>query len=157
MSRLNTCLDWILRAEGGLSLDPDDRGGLTNYGISQAAYPDVDIAALTEADARAIYQRDYWMPCRCAELPPPLDLVVLDGAVLMGVGASVVQLQRALRVDIDGVLGPKTLAAAKANGLASLERLFTERLLYLAKAVTWKQHGRGWTLRTFALAREAFR
>lgn len=156
MSRLDTCLDWIIRAEGGLSTDTADRGGLTKFGISQSAYPDVDIAALTEADARAIYERDYWMPCRCANLPAPLDLVVLDSAVLMGVKASIQQLQRALHVKTDGVSGPKTLAAARANGLASIHLLLTERMLYLAKTPTWKNHGRGWTLRTFALAQEVF-
>lgn len=156
MSRLATCLDWIIRAEGGLSSDTDDRGGLTNFGISQAAYPDLDIEALTEADARAIYERDYWTPCRCGELPPPLDLLVLDGAVLMGVKASIQQLQRALHVKADGIFGPKTLAASQANGLASIQRLLTERMLYLAKAPTWRHHGRGWTLRTFALAKEVF-
>ena len=90
------------------------------------------------------------------EIPAPLDLVVLDGAVLMGVKASIQQLQRALHVKADGVFGPKTLAAARANGLASIQRLLTERMLYLAKAPTWKHHGRGWTLRTFALAQEVF-
>ena len=156
MTRLDICLDWILRAEGGLSRDPNDRGGLTKYGISQAAYPDVEIEALTEDDARAIYERDYWLPCRCSDLPAGVDQVVLDGAVLMGVKASVQQLQRALGVKADGVIGVKTLMAAKRQGDDVLPALFTERTLYLAKAPTWKHHGSGWMLRTFRLAREVF-
>lgn len=158
MSRLDTCLDWIIRAEGGgvLVHDPNDRGGLTKYGISQKAYPQLDIPSLTEADARAIYERDYWKPCQCEALPMPLDLILLDGAVLMGAHAVIGQLQRALGVVDDGVIGPKTLAAAKSRGVAALPHLFTERVLYLAATKTWKHHGRGWMVRTFRLAKEAF-
>lgn len=154
MRRIDTCLDWIIRAEGGLSADPNDRGGLTKYGISQTAYPDVDIEALTEADARLIYERDYWLHCRCADLPIGVDQVVLDGAVLMGVSAVSKQLQRALGVKVDGRIGPKTIMAAQKAGDDIIPALMAERALYLAKAPTWKQHGRGWMLRTFQLMKE---
>lgn len=156
MSRLDTCLNWILKAEGGLVDDPNDIGGITKYGISQAAYPDLDIEALTIADARIIYERDYWLPCRCGDLPSGLDLVVLDSAVLMGVHASIIQLQRALKVKADGIIGPKTLTAATKKGASALPALLTERMLYLTQARTWKHHGRGWTLRTMRLAQEVF-
>jgi len=36
--------------------------------ISKRAYPDIDIAELTEDDAKAIYQRDYW---ECAPIAMP--------------------------------------------------------------------------------------
>ena len=80
--------------------------------------------------------------------------MVLDGAVLMGVKASIQQLQRALGVKADGVIGAKTLMAAKRQCDDVLPALFAERTLYLAKAPTWKHHGSGWMLRTFRLARE---
>lgn len=154
MNRLDKCLDWIIAAEGGIANDPRDRGGLTKYGISQAAYPSLDIAKLTEADAKAIYIRDYWTPCKCAHLPAGVDLVVFDSAVMMGVFASSVHLQRALNVTPDGDIGPKTLAAATARGTEILPALLTERMFYLMATPTWKVHRRGWTLRTFRLAHE---
>lgn len=154
MRRIDTCLDWIIRAEGGLSADPNDRGGLTKYGISQTAYPDLDIEALTEADARLIYERDYWLPCRCADLPVGVDQVVLDGAVLMGIKAVSKQLQRALGVRMDGHIGPKTIAAAQQAGAKIIPVLAAERTIYLTQTPTWQIHGRGWMIRTFELMRE---
>ena len=156
MTRLDVCLDWIFRAEGGLSDDPSDRGGLTRYGISQRAYPNLDIQNLTKAEARAIYERDYWQPCHCEALPEPLDQVMLDCAVLMGRHAATELLQRSLKVKVDGIIGVKTLAAATDHGVNALTVMFTERMIYLSNAQTWQQHRRGWTLRTFELAREVF-
>ena len=50
----------LILVEGGYNDDPLDRGGKTKYGVSQRAYPDLDIPNLTLADAKAIYKRDYW-------------------------------------------------------------------------------------------------
>lgn len=78
---------FVLAQEGGYVANPADPGGATKYGISQRSYPGRDIAALTEADARAIYYVDYWVPI-AASLPMPLALVVFDTAVNMGRGAA---------------------------------------------------------------------
>lgn len=151
MRRIDVCLDWIFMAEGGLVNDPNDRGGLTKFGISQRAYPELDIAALTEDQAREIYERDYWLPCRCADLPAKVDQVVFDGAVLMGVDAVSRQLQKVVKTKVDGKIGVLTVIAAKKAGDEIIPALLAERTLYLAKAKTWKHHGRGWMLRTFQL------
>ena len=37
-------VDAVLKREGGLVNDADDKGGLTKFGISQRAFPDEDIA-----------------------------------------------------------------------------------------------------------------
>ena len=42
----NKCIEIVLKFEGGLSDHVEDRGGLTNYGISQKAYPKIDIKKL---------------------------------------------------------------------------------------------------------------
>jgi lysozyme family protein len=46
------------RADGGLTTD---QGGLTKWGISQKAYPDLDIKNLTRENAVALYRKDYWL------------------------------------------------------------------------------------------------
>lgn len=46
--------------EGGYVNHPEDPGGETNFGITKMTYPELDIAALTEDDAVAIYARDFW-------------------------------------------------------------------------------------------------
>ena len=45
----------VLEHEGGFVDDPDDKGGMTKYGISKRSYPDVDIENLTKAEAVQIY------------------------------------------------------------------------------------------------------
>jgi len=77
---------FVLHHEGGYVANPADPGGETKYGISKRSYPDLDIAALTEADARAIYYTDYWPTA--ANLPMPLAMVVFDTAVNMGRGVA---------------------------------------------------------------------
>ncbi|MFZ1641449.1 MAG: glycosyl hydrolase 108 family protein [Candidatus Contendobacter sp.] len=47
MGDFQSCIKIILAEEGGLANHSRDHGGLTQYGISQRSYPDLDIAALT--------------------------------------------------------------------------------------------------------------
>lgn len=86
IKRFDSCIDFVLAAEGGYVNDKYDAGGETKFGISKKSYPDVDIRNLTLEDAKAIYKKDYWDKCGCGEMPEPLDIVVFDTAVNMGVG-----------------------------------------------------------------------
>lgn len=54
MANFNDAIVKTLAKEGGAKFTDiaGDRGGATKYGISQAAYPNVDIRNLTEASAR---------------------------------------------------------------------------------------------------------
>ena len=77
----------VVGHEGGYSAEPQDPGNWTGgavgqghlagtkFGISAAAYPDVDIAALTPDDAAAIYRHAYWERVHADALPPPLALL----------------------------------------------------------------------------------
>lgn len=85
-------------AEGGFTDDPRDAGNWTggkqgvgelrgtNFGISAAAYPNLDIANLTREEAQAIYKRDYWDSIGAGDLDPALGLVAFDTAVNSGPG-----------------------------------------------------------------------
>src|SRR4051794_41836703 len=76
----------VLKHEGGDVNHPADPGGATNLGITAATlalargHPvsPADVAALTRAEAAAIYRRFFWNPARGDDLPaglhpPPLD------------------------------------------------------------------------------------
>lgn len=79
----------VLGFEGGFVDDPADKGGATNFGISSAAHPDVDVRNLTKAQATQIYHDRYWKPSGAAELSDPaLQTVVFDTAVNSGVGTA---------------------------------------------------------------------
>lgn len=160
--------DRLLGHEGGLSMDPEDRGnwtggekgkGLlkgTKYGISAAAYPGEDIAGLTVQRARELYRRDYWGPAGCDAVPPAVRFDLFDMAVNSGVRPAVRTLQRAAAADVDGILGPRTLAAISAMPAARLLARFNgARLEFMTNAPTWSAHGRGWARRIASNLMEA--
>lgn len=64
----------------------NDTGGLTKYGISQNAFPGVDIKNLSLEQARAIYKSKYWDAIGGDKLPKNIQNDALDAAVNQGVG-----------------------------------------------------------------------
>jgi lysozyme family protein len=60
MADFNLAIPVVLKNEGGLVDNPNDPGGLTKFGISQRAYPNLDIRNLTVERATEIYHRDFW-------------------------------------------------------------------------------------------------
>jgi lysozyme family protein len=74
----------VLAHEGGLVDNPNDPGGLTNWGISQRVYPHLDIKALTKDEATAIYLKDYWTRTMADLSDQRLANCALDCAVNQG-------------------------------------------------------------------------
>jgi hypothetical protein len=75
--------NYLLPAEGGYVAN-DGNGAPANFGINQAANPDVNVKALTPADAAKIYHDRYWVPSGADKLPPGLGEVHADTAINMG-------------------------------------------------------------------------
>lgn len=147
----DTAFNRLIGHEGGYVNNPKDPGGETKYGISKRAYPDVDIAALTLDQAKAIYRRDYWDRARCDELPPAVAFQVFDTAVNSGIGQAIRFLQRAVGVADDGNVGPLTINAVKRLDAEVIAARFNgQRLDFMAKLSTWDTFGRGWARRVAA-------
>ena len=126
----------IVGREGGYVNDPDDPGGATNFGVTihtmrrlgldldrDGDIDNADVRGLTRAQAEEIFVRHYFHLPRIAMLPDPLQASVFDMYVNAG-GNAVKILQRLLRdmgqaVDVDGVIGPQTVAAARAAARAA--------------------------------------
>ena len=155
MTAFDRCVELILsdRIEGGLSMDRDDKGNWTggavgrgalrgtNFGISAAAYPNLDIKGLTRAKAIAIYKKDYWDAFGCAKLEPPLALVVFDAAVQH----NPIAVRRIFK---------------ETAGLAGEERILdfqARRGVYYAGLPTFQKYGRGWMRRLLTIHIEALR
>lgn len=130
----SSALAWLLRpdVEGGEVNHLADRGGHTKYGIADAAdgkkdgmadldrdgQPDIAIRDLTPAHTELFYRANYWLPARCDRVDsvcPLIAIALFDGAVHHGPGRSVRQLQQALGILADGVLGPQTLRVLAAK------------------------------------------
>src|SRR5579859_3873832 len=126
----------VMRHEGGLVDDPSDPGGLTNCGLSLAAFPELGadgIRAMTWERARPIYVERYWKPFRWRDLPAPIAVKAADAAVNMGGRETIKALQRACHavhrvLDDDGALGDATVAAVNAAAADQLLAAFRSEL-----------------------------
>lgn len=126
--------------EGGATItdDPDDSGGLTKWGITAQTWAVAQQRGLvlrgkpleqaTRSDASAIYLALYWIPVGADKFPRALSLVVFDAAVNMGVDQAAVLLQRVVKVEQDGVVGPDTVEAASRSPIETLLRFVSARL-----------------------------
>lgn len=114
-------IDRLLVREGGYVNHPNDRGGPTNYGVTQAVLAEhrgepvtvSDVQDLSPSEARAIYRQRYWEGPGLDTLPVHAFMreLLFDTAVNSGPRTAVRLLQRAAGVKDDGVVGPKTRAA----------------------------------------------
>lgn len=123
----NECAKIVLNIEGGLSLNPNDKGNWTGgkigvgklkgtkHGISAAAYPNEDIEAMTPERALMLFKVNYWDKFRCDDIPERIKLHYFDVCINSGGSRAVKILQRAAGFSakmVDGILGPKTFQAA---------------------------------------------
>ncbi|QEE35745.1 peptidoglycan-binding protein [Octadecabacter sp. SW4] len=119
----------IVAREGGYVDDPDDPGGATNFGVTigtmqrlgrdltgDGRVDAADVAALTRDQAVRIFVQHYFERPRIGELPQVLQASVFD--MYVNAGANAVKILQRLfndmriEVDVDGVIGPQTIAAA---------------------------------------------
>ena len=140
-------LEFVFAAEGIESDDSSDPGGHTRFGISQKAYPDEDIGAMTRERAAFLYKRDYWTPIH-GDLLGAAGLCVFDSAVNQGTRLAVRLLQSALDVEMDGKVGPDTMEALRQADMSDVIHRFTaSRIQHYAGTEGWYKYQKGWILR----------
>lgn len=114
-------IDGVLKREGGYVKHTSDRGGATNFGITQRVFADWlasrgmqyrDVKKLTNDEAVSIYFDLYWKNANCGALPPSVRDIHFDAAVNHGVRRANLLLQGAAGATQDGIVGRNTLAAA---------------------------------------------
>ena len=118
MADFNQAIVKTLAREGGATFTDGgaDRGGATKYGISQRAYPTLDIRNLSEQQAREVYKRDYWDRVAGDALQSQLVAEnIFDTAVNMGVRTAAKLAQLCAEVSpADGVMGAQSVQAINA-------------------------------------------
>ena len=114
------------RAEGGYSNVTHDRGGKTNYGVTQRTYNAYakqngihakDVKTLTKAEASRVMKVEFYERPKIDQLQnvaPKTAKVVYDFGVNSGPGTAVKNLQNIIGVPSDGRIGPETLEAVKS-------------------------------------------
>ena len=129
MANVNQLAPFILKWEGGFVNDPADLGGATNMGVTIGAWKscgydkdgdgDIDVddlRLLTREDVvKRVLKPHYWDRWKA-------DLVISQSVANILVdwvwasGAHGIKIpQRLLGVSVDGIVGPKTLAAVNAR------------------------------------------
>ena len=148
-----TVVHMVLEHEGGYVNHPSDPGGETKYGISKRAYPDVDIAELTEDEAAVIYKRDYWDRIKGDDLPVGVACAVMDYAVNSGISRASKALQSVCGISNgDGVIGPHSLASVwttvENDGEESVINDVTEQRQEFIRGLSiYETFGKGWERR----------
>lgn len=160
MTRFDVALRFLLDREG--RSDDEVAGDVdTSWGITQPTYDAYrdrkglarrDVDQGTADEFREIYEHDYWTPGKCEFLPVGLDALHFDSCVNHGVQNAGRMMQEAMNMahsDIDGWVGPKTLAAvAAADPIILFGRYVRQRLaLYIVLAQTrplGKRSIKGW-------------
>lgn len=157
MSQFEMLLPCLLIHEGGYVNHPRDPGGATNKGVTQRVYdgyrarmglPQQSVRDITDSEVSDIYRAQYWDAVRADDLPNGLAYAVFDYAVNSGPARAARELQRALGVGVDGVIGQVTISAAiAANEPDLIRRYCMARLEWMQTLRTWKDFGKGWTRR----------
>lgn len=176
MKSVDELIDDILRREGGYVDHPADRGGPTNYGITQKTLSRVlgraatasEVAGLSRDMAREIYRRDFYLGPGIDTLPERIRPFVFDSAVNHGPRRAIRFVQDVCNdagfgpLDVDGVMGPRTRSAAEradqAMGEVLLSALIEERLnfydLIVANDPSQRAFLRGWRNRVAEFEQE---
>jgi lysozyme family protein len=162
----DAAIQHILEWEGGYVNHPEDPGGRTNLGVTQRVWEAWTGKPVTEADMRALtiegvkplYKQRYWNAVRGDALPSGVDLSVFDFAVNAGPGRASRALQQLVGVAADGVIGPKTLAAAAAKPAAQLITDYADvREAFYKTLPTYDTFGKGWMRRVKGIEAESQR
>lgn len=161
MASFDLAITKTLQHEGGdtFTNDSSDHGGATKYGISEKAYPELDIRNLTEDQAREIYRRDYWNRIHGDDIQSQIVAeTIFDVCVNMGVAGGSKLAQKTLAIKpADGIIGPQSLAVINAADedlfIAKFALAKIQRYTEICQAdSSQKKYLLGWLNRTLSSA-----
>ncbi|SFO62074.1 glycoside hydrolase family 108 protein [Prevotella sp. tf2-5] len=119
MAKAEILTPFILSWEGGFANIPDDRGGATNKGVTLATFRSVfgsgrtvaDLKRMTDDQWEFIFRKYFWNRWKADQIQSqPIANLLVDWMWTSG-SYGVKLPQKVLQVKIDGIVGPKTLAA----------------------------------------------
>ena len=154
---LDSCLAFVFAEEGGYTDDPLDPGGATNLGITldelsrwrHTSVTTDDVRNLARPEATSIYGANYWNVIRGSMLPSGIDLIMFDAAVNTGNARAARMLQTIVGTNVDGSIGPETLAATASKAAADVINAFADaRVAFYQSLPTFNHFGHRWLART---------
>lgn len=158
MDRFKKFLDYIFEVEGGYTNDENDRGGATNFGITEEEAREFgytgDMRNLTKDFAENIYLKKYYLGNKLDKIiDDRVALSIFDWAVNSGgrgiKKAQIVANKFGTNLVIDGIIGNKTLEAINSinpevflKEYHELQRAFYKNLA--TKDITQEDFLKGW-------------
>jgi lysozyme family protein len=144
--------DLLIKHEGGFSNHPDDKGGATMWGVTEAVARQNGYTGamkdLTQPFAKIIYRKLYWDAVSAEQLPDEVRYAVFDAAVNSGTGRAIKWLQQAVNEKQDGVIGSMTLRAVRQSiPSVTAARINGIRLTFMTNLPNWPAFGKGWARR----------
>ena len=151
----------------GLANDPDDRGGLTMCGVTYATYatycnrrnkkaPTNGLRNLSYAEWLDILKTMFWDRWKADQIEnQALANILVDWVWASGI-TGIKRPQRILKVEADGIVGPKTLAALNSRAPEELfAELHKDRIAHVEsivqKSPSQKKFLKGWKRRINAI------
>lgn len=168
MDKFKKALEFTLKWEGGFSDHPSDKGGATNFGITQLAYDlfrdcaltyRQSVKKITKQEVEDIYYEFYWRIICADSMDLPLATVCFDWCVHSGPKRVIRALQKILGVAPDGIFGKDTFVAFKMQHPEQRQNLpylmISAREAFLKSIAVGKQKVflKGWLNRTKDLRR----
>ncbi|MBE3138916.1 MAG: hypothetical protein IMZ63_03785, partial [Actinobacteria bacterium] len=133
-----------------ISNDPQDLGGLTIWGISYRSHKEAVLemeSLINEVKkeeafkiAEKIYYENYWLKSECDKLPKPMDIIVFDTAVNMGISRAKEFYDKCFEYNADDNLG-----------YFSWQDYLFRRIDFYTKLEKFNIFGKGWINRVIAL------
>lgn len=170
-TRFDRAFAYLMQNEGGYSNNPLDKGGPTNFGITQASLtrfnekhneglPD-RVEDLTLGQAKVIYELVWWEPGFESIYDERIAIKIFDHHVNMddGEGSSraVKLAQQALNqapqhgeppLEVDGILGPKTIGELNETSTPWFMLEYKRQLMFFYRSLNQPHFIKGWAART---------
>lgn len=156
MAKAEILKPFILSWEGGYVNDPHDRGGATNRGVTIGTFRQVfgqqktvaDLKAMTDEQWMFIFRKYYWDKWKADTINSQSIANLLVDWVWASGSYGIKLPQKILGVSIDGIVGPKTIAAINnyPNEKELFFKLWKEREAFFQRIAVGSQKKflRGW-------------
>ncbi|WP_334166630.1 glycosyl hydrolase 108 family protein [Phocaeicola paurosaccharolyticus] len=165
MAKSEQLFNIILSHEGGWSNHSSDRGGKTNMGITLSTWKSCgydkdgdgdidadDLRLITKDDVFNLFKKYYWDKCKADYIhSQSIANMLVDWQWNSG-SVAIKSIQRLLSIQIDGIVGPQTVASINLSNTRNLFNALKEQRLLFIEGICKKDplqevFRKGWTNR----------